>query len=145
VNYDTLATYALQRFYSALDTGRVLTAFGVLRSFAVAFEETDVVTDLDEALVNFKRVNGVDLIDVISLGLFRVDCELEFGSRHKKVKKSGYDIYKALYRFQMKLQELFDKALIGSMKQAGGTEGSFDTDSVLSNLKQSLGKRESAE
>ena len=126
VNFDTLATYAIQRFYSALDSGRLVTAYGVVKSFAVAFNQQDIVRELQDLRHRFKTLVGMDIIDVVSLGLFSIRHEIVFEVRKGKHKTetrsmSGYDIYRFMLNFQMELQELFDRALIQSMKQSTTT------------------------
>jgi len=139
VNYDTLTSYAIQRFYNSLDSGKLVTAYGVCKSFAITFSQHGVVTELQELRDEFKLKTGMDVIDVVSLGLFSVNHTIEFEVTTPKgqivrSQISGYEIYKYMLNFQMKMQELFDKAMIGSMKQ------SLDSDSEdVSGLLDELG------
>lgn len=123
MNYDTLTQYAIQRFYNSLDAGKLVTAYGVCKSFALTFQQYDVVDALEALRVEFKVKTGMDVIDVVSLGLFSVDQIIEFEvttSKGKIIRSqiSGYEVYKYMLNFQMAMQELFDKAMIGSMKQS---------------------------
>lgn len=135
VNFDTLASYALQRFYTSLDSGRLLTSFGVVRSFALAFGLENIKNKLDKLRTDFRNEVGVGIVDVMSLGLFGRDIELVFENEetNEKIVLSGYEVYKALYHFQLKLQELFDEALIASMKMSPSAE-EMDIDKLFEGL-----------
>lgn len=134
VSYDTLTSYAIQRFYSSLDAGKLVTAYGVCKSFAITFGQHDVVEELQKTREEFKLKTGMDVIDVASLGLFSPNQTIEFelttpSGRQIRSQISGYEVYKYMLSFQMKMQELFDRAMIGSMKQS--MDSSIESSSEL--------------
>ena len=145
VNFDTLAHFAIQRFYGSIDSGRMVTAYGVVKSFAIAFNQMDIVNELKDAREDFKKRTGMDMIDVVSLGLFSADHTIEFemardGKKPVRATISGYDIYKYLLDFQMQLQELFDRAMIQSMRQTSETTEDDKTSELLASLGDAFDK-----
>ena len=134
VSYDTLTAYSIQRFYNALDRGRLITAIGVTRSFGVAFKQNDIVKKVDELMFNFEKKLGVSLVDVVALGLFNKDHVVEFETKGTSTKITGYEIYKSLYNFQMKLQDIFNEALLASMKDSTIEGGTVDFDKITKAL-----------